>query len=265
MNNNEIEINFKKWFEKLSPFGRGFFIGGSIIFGTMIFFYLLFQFLFSDHKDYQEVIVFTQEFPAGEDIEEKHLAKRKFPKKYLPSSVILPKDVEFILNKKTKNNFEPGDLLRWNDIEGSESYQNHLSTKVPIGYRALHLPISQMGALKNWLKEEDKVDIIGTFVHDRAKGGRKELTKVILQNISVLTTKPQPIFLVSSRDAELLLFAQTQGTLNITLRNPQDFQSTSKIPSIEFSRLIGLKEVRRKYRKKNQPNGKPQVLSLRKK
>lgn len=122
------------------------------------------------------------------------------------------------------------------DIKPSLSYQ------VPENMRAMTIPIDQVSGLVNYITVGDRVDILVSYVFEEedAEGEENTIpyTFTQLQNIEVAalgglkapleeetvnTEQENTITIfVNPQQAEVLAFANVNGTFHLTLRNPVD-------------------------------------------
>lgn len=107
---------------------------------------------------------------------------------------------------------------------------------IPEGMRAVSVSVDQVVAVAGYVTPRTRVDVI--LIMD-APGGSETLSKVILENLTVLAANQviteneegQPIVssvvtvLVTPQQAEKITLADTQGTLRLALRNTLDLES----------------------------------------
>jgi pilus assembly protein CpaB len=108
-----------------------------------------------------------------------------------------------------------------------------LTAKIPDGMRAVAVVTNEVNNVSGFLFPGGHVDVLVTF---RADQGKEPMTTTVLQNIDVLSTgemlqpdpsgKPQNVkvvtLLLTPEDAQKLLLASTQGTVQFVLRNGAD-------------------------------------------
>lgn len=108
-----------------------------------------------------------------------------------------------------------------------------LSVKIPDGMRAISIRSNDVVGVAGFLYPGSHVDVLLTF---RPDGSAAPLTQTILQDVDVLTAgqtlepdpkgKPQPVnvvtLLLSPRDAQKLVLATQQGSVQFVLRNGAD-------------------------------------------
>jgi len=118
-----------------------------------------------------------------------------------------------------------------------------LTAKIPDGMRAVAVVTNEVNNVSGFLFPGSHVDILVTL---RADNGAQPMTSTVLQNIEVLSTgerlqpdpsgKPQNVkvvtLLMSPEDAQKLLLASNQGTVQFVLRNGADQVQTAQRPSV---------------------------------
>jgi len=108
-----------------------------------------------------------------------------------------------------------------------------LTAKIPDGMRAVAVVTNEVNNVSGFLFPGSHVDVLVSFHQD---AGKEAMTTTVLQNIQVLSTgerlqpdpngKPQNVkvvtLLLAPGDAEKLLLASNQGTVQFVLRNASD-------------------------------------------
>lgn len=110
-----------------------------------------------------------------------------------------------------------------------------LATKVPDGMRAMSIRVDDVNGVSGFVMPEARVDVLITGVpQDSPQGGR--MTKTILGNVRVLSAgehlapdasgRPQRVpvvtLLLTPEQSEMVTLAQTQGRIQLVLRNGKD-------------------------------------------
>jgi pilus assembly protein CpaB len=109
-----------------------------------------------------------------------------------------------------------------------------LTAKIPDGMRAVAVVTNEVNNVSGFLFPGSHVDVLVSFRQDN--GNTQPMTTTVLQNIEVLSTgeklqpdpsgKPQNVkvvtLLLAPDDAEKLLLASNQGTVQFVLRNASD-------------------------------------------
>jgi pilus assembly protein CpaB len=122
-----------------------------------------------------------------------------------------------------------------------------LTAKIPDGMRAVAVETNDVNNVSGFLFPGCHVDVLVTFKPD---GARDSMTATVLQNIQVLSTgeklqpdpsgKPQKVrevtMLLTPDDAEKLVLASNQGTVQFVLRNGSD-QAQDTRPPVQLKQL----------------------------
>lgn len=136
-------------------------------------------------------------------------------------------------------------LLR--DLASSTSYG--LSAKIPNGMRATAVRTDEVGNVAGFLFPGSHVDVIVTMRGDN----NETVSRTVLQNLEILSTgaktepdpngKPEDVkvvtLLVTPEQSEKLMLAQSQGKIQIALRNGND-AATPEVKSVDTTELAGL-------------------------
>ena len=116
-----------------------------------------------------------------------------------------------------------------------------LTAKIPDGMRAVAIQTNEVNNVSGFLFPGCHVDALVTF---RPENGQDSVTATVLQNVEVLSTgeklepdpsgKPQNVkqvtVLLGPDDAEKLVLAANQGTVQFVLRNGSDRDQTERSP-----------------------------------
>ena len=112
-----------------------------------------------------------------------------------------------------------------------------LTAKIPEGMRAVAVVTNEVNNVSGFLFPGSHVDVLVTFRPDVIRGAEQDaMTTTVLQNVEVLSTgerlepdptgKPQNVkvvtLLLAPDDAQKLLLAHNQGTVQFVLRNGAD-------------------------------------------
>ena len=126
-----------------------------------------------------------------------------------------------------------------------------LTAKIPDGMRAVAVVTNELNNVSGFLFPGSHVDVLVSFRPEAAP--RKPMTTTVLQNVEVLSTgeklqpdpngKPQNVkvvtVLLSPDDAEKLLLASNQGTVQFVLRNASDQAQPATRP-VDMKDLQGI-------------------------
>jgi len=116
-----------------------------------------------------------------------------------------------------------------------------LTAKIPDGMRAVAIQTNEVNNVSGFLFPGCHVDALVTF---RPDNGKESVTMTVLQNVEVLSTgeklqpdpagKPQNVkevtVLLTPDDAQKLVLASNQGTVQFVLRNSSDQQQAERRP-----------------------------------
>ena len=126
-----------------------------------------------------------------------------------------------------------------------------LATKVPDGMRAMSIRVDDVNGVSGFVMPEARVDVLITGVpQDKPQSGR--MTKTILGNVRVLsagehlapdsTGRPQRVpvvtLLLTPEQSEMVTLAQTQGRIQLVLRNGKD-EGVADTTGVNESELFG--------------------------
>jgi pilus assembly protein CpaB len=134
------------------------------------------------------------------------------------------------------------------DMASAMSYG--LSAKIPSGMRATAVRTDEVANVAGFLFPGSHVDV-AVSMPDETRSGQN-VSRTVLQNVVVLSTgtkiqpdpngKPEDVkvvtLLVTPEQSELLLLAQNQGRIQISLRNGDD-QGTPDIATVRTAQLLG--------------------------
>ena len=180
------------------------------------------------------VVVAALDIPFGQKIEQAHVKVVEWPSGNSPKGAFA--DPALLEGRIAKQSFLPGEVIL------EERVVEHLggSTLASIvepNKRAVTVRVNDVIGVAGFLLPGNRVDILST----RSKGKAESVTETILQDIKVLavdqtasTDKDRPVVVravtleLSPAEAELLVKATSEGTLQLTLRNPLDSELVAK-------------------------------------
>lgn len=237
-------------------------LGGAIGLGAMCFLganYYLHNYLAraetrlaGDYKT-RQVIVAAVDVPAGAVLDEKNLAARSIPERYLSSTALSPDALDAVRGQKVMVALKPGDPIDRGALERGD--RAALSTTVAKGERAITFPVDEISSISGMLVPGDIIDLVFTGTGTTANSYKvaasadnmpKELmhVRLILQAVPVMATGKMTqkrvvntenggqrevdvafstvTLTVTPAQAEQVLLAQKLGSLTAVLRNPDD-------------------------------------------
>lgn len=194
-----------------------------------------------DQGGYTEVIVAASTIPANVKITEEMLVSQS-----MPADAVHPdanKSISKIIGGISTMEIVKGEQILSNKVALGESDAD-LAYRIPDDMRAISIPTDEVVGVAGFVNVGHKIDILVTY-------SNKDIAKVTttytqLQNIEVLavgnakqgdpasqTDLPSTLtLLVKPEQAEVLVYALSNGTMNFTLRNPSD---TKKIDFKSYS------------------------------
>lgn len=169
------------------------------------------------------VIVAAVDLEPGAPLDLNVIAERKVDEKLVSANHVLATDATRALERKTLIHFKMGDMLMWSALEDVEPVQG-LSTRVEgSGSRAVWIEVSNAVRPMTFVRRGDLVDIVGVF---RDPASNENVAVTVVQAVKVLAAQEREgrsvALLVTPEQSEKLLLAVELGTLNITVRSPDD-------------------------------------------
>ncbi len=193
-----------------------------------------------------EIVIAREEIPAGSEITLEYIAKDDRLKRYIDDDTVMANQLQELLGQRLKVSKAKGSPIRWSDTGGGGA--QGFADMVPLGKRAVTLNIDALSGISGMLRPNDKVDIMLQYTPIKdltSMGTAKTVIRYFMPNISILaldrTTgkelRGMPVlgagtgnegvfgsvtFAVKPIEAEMLVFAESQGTTRFVLRNPKD-------------------------------------------
>jgi pilus assembly protein CpaB len=142
--------------------------------------------------------------------------------------------------------------------------------------RAISIKVDKVSGVSGFVLPGDRVDVIA--IVDQVSSNRDALAKTILQNVEVLAAGEktekrgnEPItvqsvtLLVDTEGAEKLALAQTEGKLQMSLRNPNDTELAAETKGLSKTELLSgpQKEPEPRpviVRKPSSPKPEPKII-----
>ena len=195
---------------------------------------------------YKEVVVATEQLPLGLAIKPNHVKLSKIPVEMFPKTAF--GKVDDVLDRSVVSTIMPDEPL----LEGRLAPRGSgmgLAPIIPSGMRAMAVRVNEIIGVAGFVLPGMRVDVLVT---GRPPSGNEEITKTVLQNITVLSAnqqmqpdnKGQAInatvvnVLVTPAQAELLTLAGNEGRIALVLRNATD-QKIEEVKGHETSELYG--------------------------
>lgn len=190
----------------------------------------------SQDADKVTVFVAATEILPGQMLDLNMLERRKFLKGSVPKEAVIdPKQIE---KRALTCKVMPGDIIRIDKL-GAEG-KTGASISIPAGMRVMSLPTNTTQAHSGMIQPGDRVDVMVSYRVQPPQGGGRDYpeTKTILGYIQVFATDAvrdtnttgegtkgtmkNVSLLVTPEQAQVLMMAQSVGTLHLSLRNASD-------------------------------------------
>lgn len=208
-----------------------------------------------------DVVVASKDLQAGSKLDDDAVAVGQMPEKFVYESVLVPSDLEFAGGQEVVVPIKRGEPIHWYQLRGARSVER-LAKTVTEGRRAVTIDVTERTSVGQWIRPNDRIDILGTFRDPRSS---QMVAVTLLQDVIVLATgqtsgasqgtsadvRYASITLqVDPADAEILTLAEDLGSLNLTLRNPSDNNIYEEAPPATIQTLLsGLRERKQRERK----------------
>ena len=179
------------------------------------------------------VVVAALDIPFGQKIEQAHVKVVDWPSGNTPKGAF--SDPLLLEGRIAKQSFLPGEVILEERIV-EHLGGSTLASIVEPNKRAVTVRVNDVIGVAGFLLPGNRVDILIT----RQAGGRAR-TETILQDIKVLavdqtasTDKDRPVVVravtleLSPSESELLVKSKSEGSLQLTLRNPLDSELVAK-------------------------------------
>ena len=173
------------------------------------------------------VVAAALKIPFGQKIELAHIKIVPMPDQLIPNGAF--NDVSKVEGRIAKQELLPGEII----LEGRVAEHLKGSTLAAVldpKMRAVTLRVNDVIGVAGFLAPSNRVDILSTT---RPNGKKRPVTHTLLKNIKVLAVdqtanpgKNEPVIVravtmeMSPRQSERLVNARSEGSIQLTLRNP---------------------------------------------
>ena len=176
------------------------------------------------------IVASSRALEAGTELKAEHLVLVEWPSHLaLKGAASKPED---IAGRILLYSIPPNEPIR-EDLLAIRGAMVGLTSKIPDGMRAVAVVTNEVNNVSGYVFPGSHVDVLVTF---RADMGKEPMTSTVLQNIEVLSTgerlqpdpsgKPQNVkvvtLLMAPDDAQKLMLASNEGTVQFVLRNGAD-------------------------------------------
>ena len=193
-----------------------------------------------------EVVVAARDLPSGTVVGSEDVNTIRWPAEALPAG--FSSSASEVVGRGVLLTIRENEPFLSSKLAGSEA-GGGLSISIPEGKRALTFRVDDIIGVGGFVRPGHKVDV---FVTAEATDGQPT-TRLVLQHVEVaatgVTIEPNPqgepesvpnaTFHLDPEDAERLIMAARNGTIQLALRNPMD-GDTVQTPGIRFNQLLAV-------------------------
>jgi len=212
------------------------------------------------------VVVSNRDISEGSVLDYDMVAKMQMPEQFVTPSVVKPSQFEKVIGQKLMVPLQRGDLILWSHFRSEGTFER-LSNIVRKRGRAISVEISGAQGVSGWVRPNDHVDILGTFLDPKTS---QMVTVTLLQNVIVLATgvitgstnintldEAERSYgaitvMVLPEEAEIVVLAAQLGTLHLTLRNPEDIGGEEERARATIETLLTGERVKALKRQREQ-------------
>ncbi len=176
----------------------------------------------------RSVVVSTVEIPFGQMVEAQQVTTVRMPMDAIPEDAL-------DATEKAVGKIATFDILRGDIVRGARLSEHlggsTLASLIATDKRAISVRVDDVVGVGGFLLPGNRVDVLATKHTDG--GSNNAVSRTILENLRVLavdqtagTDKTQPVVVravtleMTAAEAEALVTAQTEGKLQLALRNP---------------------------------------------
>lgn len=199
-----------------------------------------------DTGSFINYVVAAQDLEAGTKITMDVVSQRPIPSKYEQSNGVLVDEFNLIEDGTLKTAVKAGDVFTPTMVEKDERLQ--IATKIPVGSRAITIPVDDESSISSMLKPGDLIDLLLTVqraerfetiplisgVKIIATGDAVSASQRVDPQTGQLSSYANITLEVSLEDAKRITMATQSGKITAILRNPldasRDFQVVHPAP-----------------------------------
>ena len=189
------------------------------------------------------ILIATRDIPIGVNLSRGMLGLREIPQAYIEQRHIMVGDMDSVLGARMSMAVRANEAILWSDLASMQSERRDLSGLIEPGMRAMTIAArgSGGGMFGGLLRPGDRVDIL----HTPNRGPSGSVTITLLQNVVVLAVGSDTggsnsvnsrghsvTVSVTPEQAQLILHANTEGPLDVVLRNPDDIVVLKDLPEV---------------------------------
>jgi pilus assembly protein CpaB len=195
-------------------------------------------------------VVAARDLPRLTILKIDDLASHDFPSAWITQDAISLGQAELLIGKQLNVDLKSGQLLHWAITTDKTSVA--LSARLPMGKRAITIPVDQINSLSGLLSPGDLIDLYVSFEHQA-----KRVTSLLITGIEVLATGRDlnssesghsisdgyfatVTLATSPEDAVKLVAARQTGTITAVLSQADGALSPNKNTQLPHGHLAGL-------------------------
>jgi len=192
----------------------------------------------------EEIVVAADDLQVGTKIDDKDIRLVRFPSGDLPAGVFHQKTK--VVGRGVVLPIARGEFVLTNKLAG-ENAGYGLPSLIPPGMRAVSVRVNDTTSVSGFVLPGTRVDVLLT---GNPQGSNEQQTTTVLENVAVIATgtrlernaageaqsAPVVTLLLSPDDTERLTLANSQGHIQLALRNPLDTQRTD-VPAVKSNSL----------------------------
>jgi pilus assembly protein CpaB len=218
-------------------------------------------------SDMKDIVVAAHPLSVGVNVKPTDVKLAKTPSEAFPKGAF--SKVEEVIDRPVISNI----LMDEPILEGRLAARGSglvSAPIIPVGMRAVSVRVNDVASVAGFVLPGMRVDVLVT---GRPPNGSDMMTTTVLQNILVLSAgqtiqadsrgqaiqAPTVTLLVDPEQAEILTLANSEGRIQLVLRNSSD-QAVEKTPSRQLAQLYGAPAAPRPTNP--EPRPRPQVRSV---
>jgi pilus assembly protein CpaB len=191
------------------------------------------------------ILIATRDIPIGVPLQRGMLGMRLLPQAYLEQRHILVADTDTAVGARMSMAVHANEAILWSDLASMQNERRDLSGLIEPGMRAMIFNArggGSGGMFGGLLRPGDRVDIL----HTPVRPGTGPVTIALLQNVVVLAVGSDTgnndggnqrysrvvTVSVTPEQAQLIVHAQSEGPLDVVLRNPDDIVVLKDLPEV---------------------------------
>jgi pilus assembly protein CpaB len=184
----------------------------------------------ADNRPGVDVVVAADDLAVGARVQDHDVKVIRFPEGTVPANIYhhMPQ----VIGRGVVQSIARGDFILPTKLAG-ENAGSGLPSLIPTGMLAVPVRVNEVVSVAGFVVPGTHVDVLLT---GNPAGGGEQQTTTVLENVAVVATGPNlerssngepqnsPVItlLVSPDDAQKLTLAQSQGKIQLALRNPLD-------------------------------------------